>query len=55
MKNKEFEQAIWEIRKQYNRPFLTKKQLVEAFNLYIQASKNIDKFKELMKGMLNGR
>ena len=52
MKNKRFQQAIWEIRKQYNRPSLTKRQLSKAFDLYIQAGKNVARFKELMEEVM---
>lgn len=51
MKNKKFAKAIWEIRKKYNRAYLTKKQLREAYNLYAQAGENIKKFKELIKAI----
>ena len=50
---KKFKQAIWEVRKKYKRPRLTKKQLKEAYDLYIQAGENKAKFQELMKGMFN--
>lgn len=50
---KAFKQAVWEIRKQYGRQYLTKKHLAEAFQLYKQAGENKERFKELVKGMLN--
>ena len=52
MKNKRFQQAIWEIRKQYNCPSLTKRQLSEAYDLYIKAEENIARFKNLMVEMI---
>ena len=51
---KRFKQAVWEIRKKYEPPRLTKKQLAEVFMLYKQADMNRAKFAELMRGVIKG-
>ena len=51
MKNKKFDKAVWEIRKKYKRGHLTKKMLQEAHDLYSQAEGNLERFKELLKGI----
>jgi len=51
MKIKDFSQACFEIRKRYGRAYLSKKQLSEAFTIYIEAKGNKKKFKELLTKM----
>ena len=52
MKNKKFNQAIWQVRKLYQRPRLTKKQLAEAYEMYINSDENVEKFKELLRKVI---
>ena len=54
MKNKHYSQAVWEIRKKYKRQYLTKKQLSEAFDLYMQGKGNKVKLKELFSETVRG-
>ena len=49
---KKLKQAIWQTRMKYGRPKLTKKQLIEAHQLYINADKNIEKFKDILSKVM---
>ncbi len=46
--NKDFKKAVWEVRRKYNRPYLTKKQLGEAYILFKEAEGNKERFKMLV-------
>ena len=52
MDTKNFKKAVWEVRKKYDKSRLNKKQLKEAFDLYQQSGKNIEKFKELVNNII---
>ena len=51
--NKQFSQAIWEIRKRQGKKRLGKKALIEAFKLMKGADENKARFKELVKDALS--
>jgi len=46
---KTFKKAVWEIRKKYMKPRLSKKELAEAFQLYRNVGENKERFKNLLK------
>lgn len=48
---KNFKKAVYEVRKRYGKPCLSKKELKEAFDLYKQADENKARFQELVRNI----
>lgn len=48
MDKKQFKQAVWQVRVDTKRKYLTKKQLAEAYMRMIEAEKNKIKLKRLI-------
>ena len=50
-KNKQFSDAVWEVRKRAGKKRLGKKELAEAFKLMKAAPGNVERIKNLVKGI----